>query len=49
MSRSLDGSAVRAAAGLEEAPITGEEGSHVLKSIFAFYEAARTGRVQAVE
>ena len=40
--------AVRAAAGLEEAPITAEEGLHVLKSIFAFYEAARTGRSQAV-
>ncbi len=42
-------SAVRASAGLEEAPISGAEGLHVLKTIFAFYEAARTGRVQTVE
>jgi predicted dehydrogenase len=41
--------AVRAAAGLDEPPISGEEGLHVLRSIFAFYEAARTGRVQTVE
>ncbi len=40
--------AVRACAGLDEAPVTGEEGLHVLRSIFAFYEAARTGRVQTV-
>lgn len=40
--------AVRAAAGLEEAPITGAEGLHVLRGIFAFYEAARTGRAQPV-
>src|SRR4029079_18786393 len=33
---------VRASAGLEEAPITGSEGLHVLKSIFAFYEAAES-------
>jgi UDP-N-acetyl-2-amino-2-deoxyglucuronate dehydrogenase len=41
--------AVRASAGLEEAPVSAEEGLHVLRSIFAFYEAARTGRVQTVE
>jgi predicted dehydrogenase len=41
--------AVRAAAGLDEPPIAAEEGLHVLRSIFAFYEAARTGRVQTVE
>jgi predicted dehydrogenase len=40
--------AVRASAGLEDPPITPDEGLHVLKSIFAFYEAARTGRVQTV-
>jgi predicted dehydrogenase len=39
---------VRASAGLEPAPITGEECLHVLKAIFAFYQAAQTGRVQAV-
>src|SRR5262245_20316566 len=41
--------AVRAAAGLGEPPITGDEGLHVLRTIFAFYESARTGRVGAVE
>ena len=38
----------RAAAGLEEPPVTGEESLHILKSIFSFYEAARTGRAQTV-
>jgi predicted dehydrogenase len=42
-------SAVRACADLEEPPITGDEALHVLKSIFAFYEASRTGRTQTVE
>ena len=32
----------------EEAPITGAEALHVLETIFAFYEAARTGRTQSV-
>jgi predicted dehydrogenase len=41
-------SCVRASAGLEEPPVTAEEALHVLRSIFAFYEAARTGRVQTV-
>jgi predicted dehydrogenase len=41
-------SAVRASAGLEDAPISAEDGLLVLKTIFAFYEAARTGRAQAV-
>jgi predicted dehydrogenase len=41
-------SAVRASAGLEDSPITGEEGLHVLRSIFAFYEAAKTGKTQSV-
>jgi predicted dehydrogenase len=40
--------AVRASAGLEEAPITPEEGLHVLRTIFAFYEAAKAGRTQEV-
>jgi predicted dehydrogenase len=42
-------SAVRAAAGLAEPPITGDEALHVLRTIFAFYEAARTGRAGGVE
>jgi predicted dehydrogenase len=41
--------AVRAAAGLEEPPVTADEGLHVLQTIFALYEAAKTGRVQTVE
>jgi predicted dehydrogenase len=41
-------SAVRASAGLEGPPISADEGLHVLRSIFAFYEAAKTGRVQTV-
>lgn len=36
--------AVRASAGLQDAPITGEECAHVLKVIFAFYQAAQSGR-----
>jgi predicted dehydrogenase len=40
--------AVRASAGLEPAPISGADCLHVLKAIFAFYEAARTGRAQSV-
>jgi glycine cleavage system H protein len=31
-----------------EAPITGEECLHVLRTIFAFYEAVKTGRTQNV-
>ncbi|MCE9530571.1 MAG: Gfo/Idh/MocA family oxidoreductase [Planctomycetes bacterium] len=42
-------SAVRASAGLEEPPITAEEALHVLRSIFAFYEAAKTGKTQSIE
>ncbi|HEV3120102.1 MAG TPA: Gfo/Idh/MocA family oxidoreductase [Gemmataceae bacterium] len=38
--------AVRACAGLEPPPITPAESLHVLKALFAFYEAARTGRSQ---
>jgi predicted dehydrogenase len=41
-------SAVRASAGLEEAPVTGEEALQVLRTIFGFYEAVKTGRVQTV-
>lgn len=42
-------SAVRASAGLEDPPITPAEGLHVLRTIFAFYEAAKTGKTQTVE
>jgi UDP-N-acetyl-2-amino-2-deoxyglucuronate dehydrogenase len=42
-------SAVRASADLEEPPISGDEALHVLRSIFAFYEASKTGRTQTVE
>jgi predicted dehydrogenase len=41
--------AVRAAAGLEPAPITPEESLHVLKAIYTFYQAAKTGRRQDLE
>ncbi len=41
--------AVRAVAGLEPPPITPEESLHVLKAIFAFYEAAKTGRSREVK
>lgn len=40
--------AVRAAARLDEAPITGEECLRVLKAIFAAYRAAETGQAQTV-
>jgi predicted dehydrogenase len=40
--------AVRASAGLEPAPISGEECLHVLKAIFAFYDAVQSGRTQKV-
>jgi predicted dehydrogenase len=39
-------SCIRAAAGLEDAPISGEECLSVLQTIFTFYEAARSERVQ---
>lgn len=42
-------SSVRASCALEEPPVSGEEGLHVLRSIFAFYEAAKTGRLQEVK
>jgi predicted dehydrogenase len=40
--------AVRASAGLQDAPITGEECLHVLKTIFTFYQAAQSGRSSKV-
>ena len=40
---------VRASAGLEPPPVTGAEGLHVLRTIFAFYDAAKLGRTQDVE
>lgn len=41
--------AVRACAGLEEPPITGEDCLHVLRTIFAGYDSAASGRTQHVE
>lgn len=41
--------AVRAAAGLEDAPISGPECLQVLKTIFALYRAAETGQTQTVK
>lgn len=41
--------AVRACAGLEEPPITGQESLRVLKTIFACYQAAESGQRRAVE
>jgi predicted dehydrogenase len=40
--------AVRASAGLQEPPITGEECLHVLKTIFACYRAAESGATQRI-
>ncbi len=40
--------AVRAAARLQEPPITSEEGLHVLRAIYAAYDSARTGHSQQV-
>jgi predicted dehydrogenase len=39
---------VRASAGLEVAPITGQEALHVLRTIYAFYDAAKSGKSQAI-
>lgn len=39
---------VRASAGLEPAPITGEECLHLLKTIYTFYQAAESGRALKV-
>jgi predicted dehydrogenase len=41
-------SAVRFVAGLEEAPITSEDGLQVLRTIFTLYQAAQAGKTQAV-
>jgi predicted dehydrogenase len=38
--------AVRAAAGLGEPPMTGEECLHLVKAVYGLYDAARTERVQ---
>ena len=40
--------AVRHAAGLGEPPITSREGLYVLQAIYGFYEAAKTGKAQAI-
>lgn len=40
--------AVRASAGLQDAPISGEECLHVLRTIFTFYQAAEQGRTMPV-
>jgi predicted dehydrogenase len=39
---------VRACAGLQPAPITGREGLRVLRTIFAFYDAAASGKTVAI-
>jgi len=41
-------SAVRASAGLAAPPITSEETLQVVKTVFAFYQAAQTGRSQVI-
>lgn len=41
-------SSVRASAGLEDPPVTADEALHVLRSIFAFYEAVKTGQTQSI-
>lgn len=41
-------SAVRASADLEPPPITTEETLHLVKTVFAFYQAAQTGRAQTI-
>ncbi len=38
----------RAAAGLQAPPVTGREGLRVLDTIYAFYDAAKTGRTMSV-
>ena len=39
---------VRAAAGLQDPPVTGREGLRVLDAIYAFYEAAKLGQTKSV-
>lgn len=41
--------AVRASAGLDEAPISGADGLRALKTVFASYRAAETGQTQSVK
>jgi predicted dehydrogenase len=43
------GSAVRASAGAEMPPITTDETLQIVKTVFAFYDAARTGKSQGIE
>jgi UDP-N-acetyl-2-amino-2-deoxyglucuronate dehydrogenase len=40
--------AVRAAAGLQDPPITAQDGLRTLQTVFAFYEAAKTGKTQRI-
>lgn len=40
--------AVRASAGMQEPPVTADESLHVLRTVYACYEAATTGRTQKV-
>ena len=40
---------VRASAGLQEPPITGDESLRVLKTVFGLYRAAETGATQKIE
>jgi len=40
--------AVRASAELDDPPITSEETLHIVKTVYAFYQAAQTGRAQNV-
>lgn len=39
----------RAAAGLQDPPVTGREGLRVLDTIYAFYEAAKSGQTKSVK
>ena len=39
----------RAAAGLQDPPVTGREGLRVLDAIYAFYEAAKSGQTKSVK
>lgn len=40
---------VRASAGLQPPPVTGREGMRVLDTIYAFYEAAKSGQTKSVK
>jgi predicted dehydrogenase len=42
-------SAVRASAGTEMPPISTDETLHLVKTVFSFYDAARTGRTQGLD